>query len=92
MKTPNGWKSAVVSNIAAKPRSYIVNTGDGGNYRRNRRDLMLTKEKTSEELNDMPVRGEPSRIPVSVPSPPGHMPAQHVSSQNTNQPISRVSG
>lgn len=38
------WVPAVVSESANTPRSYIVNTTNGQDYRRNRRDLLKTGE------------------------------------------------
>ena len=43
MQVRNQWKPAVVSDVSAHPRSYIVNC-DGHEYRRNQRHLMKTNE------------------------------------------------
>ena len=51
------WKPAVVLEKHATPRSYIIRTKDGGEYRRNRRHLMKTLEPPNlyqQEEEDIP--------------------------------------
>ena len=55
LRQGNTWVPAVVSESANTPRSYIVTTTNGQDYRRNRRDLLQT--------------GEPPHI-ISGPSQP----------------------
>ena len=49
----NRWKPAVVTK-QVNDRSYIVNTDDGGSYRRNRRHLLKTNESPSLPSNSYP--------------------------------------
>ncbi|PIK60265.1 hypothetical protein BSL78_02827 [Apostichopus japonicus] len=44
MQTEKGWVPATVTSRTGQPRSYIVETLDGTNYRRNRKHLRKTKE------------------------------------------------
>ena len=40
--TTHTWQPATVSNVLPTPRSYQLSTDNGGNYRRNRRDIRDT--------------------------------------------------
>ena len=42
----NKWNPAIVKNVHMNPRSYIVESEDGGVYRRNRRHLLKTGESS----------------------------------------------
>ena len=43
------WRPAVITRNAATPRSYIVQTADGHQYRRNRRDIRASYRKDQEQ-------------------------------------------
>jgi len=43
MQTDRGWKPATIIDVCDQPQSYVVTT-DTGTYRRNRRQLLQTKE------------------------------------------------
>ena len=50
------WKPAVVSSKYPAKRSYVVETPNGGIYRRNRRDLIKTNDKVSIPVDDFQVQ------------------------------------
>ena len=43
------WLPATVTNVCDDPRSYIIKCDDGGEYRRNRRDIRLNKQSENVE-------------------------------------------
>ena len=62
------WVPAIVSRVVPTPRSYIITTPDGQQYRRNRRDLLktnippLTIAKQTEDVGE--------EQPTVAPQPP----------------------
>ena len=55
------WIPATVTAKATTPRSYIVTTPNGQEYRRNRRHLIKTKEESPEFIGSLPDIPEPDR-------------------------------
>ncbi|CAB3991932.1 Transposon Tf2-6 poly [Paramuricea clavata] len=62
------WVPATVSGLAPAPRSYIVTTSDGQQYRRNRRDLLKTNIPPSTIIEQTEDVGEEQ--PTIIPQPP----------------------
>ena len=60
------WIPATVVGIAEQPRSYVVETSDGGRYRRNRRDLLKAYSQYDQINNKHPheTTGQASTNPV----------------------------
>lgn len=88
------WEPATVIGKHDTPRSYLIQTEDGVEYRRNRRHLMKTNEKPVEPTMDMSTTsGESPTTEVSTdptPSLSGTPPASQGGS-DTNIPAPRVS-
>jgi len=76
MRQGTSWVPATVTAVADTPRSYHVRTDNGGEYRRNRRDINITMETTRE--TDVAVE-------TQVPKPPEAAP-QLVAEHNSPQP------
>ena len=62
------WVPATVSGLAPAPRSYIVATSDGQQYRRNRRDLLKTNIPPSTIIEQ--TDGVSEEQPTIIPQPP----------------------
>ncbi len=75
MKTKDGWTPAVVTGHADKPRSYTVNK-QGRQYRRNRRDLLLTREPHPPQMvqpfstPDIVLKDPDPYVPCATMAPP----------------------
>ena len=89
IKKGNVWKPAVVKAVHKTPRSYVVTSDSGQEYRRNRRHLAETPEKVVIQ----PVSDEALEEVLRTPPPPqnnlaAHMPAANVVSSPA--PAARV--
>lgn len=62
MSTNQGWRPAVVQRHAKLPRSYIVHSA-GRDYRRNRRDLLLTGEQEPSQVREPESLGDLLTLP-----------------------------
>ena len=68
IKSDGHWKPAVVTAKHSAPRSYMVMSEDGGEYRRNRKHLLKTAEPVPLIIPEDPLPSDP--LPSSVPSKP----------------------
>jgi hypothetical protein len=86
MQRHGEWRPAVVSRETEWPRSYIVQTEDGGVYRRNRRHLLDTQEtqqETQKSQQDVEGGSTPYKESVAEPS----VPQQSVAKQSVPSPV-----
>lgn len=101
MRTQDGWTPAQVKCHAGKPRSYVVKK-HGRDYRRNRRDLMRTKESVLPVPPDIEAVPEPTvlmnqasqqtqQTPVEA-HPQSHHKTVDITNPPDITPVSRVSG
>ena len=60
------WKPAIVSSKYPTKRSYVVETPDGGVYRRNRSDLIKTNDKVSIPTNDFHIHDNNQKSDLEV--------------------------
>jgi len=71
--SPDGWKPAELLGMHEQPNSYLIRAGSHGKvYRRNRRDLMITKEKP--HTIQIPNREMKQPIPKQAMIDPQHPP------------------
>lgn len=87
------WKPAVVRE-KINDRSYLVETKDGGIYRRNRRHLLKSNEKTFQStdlpsISPNPVNNFPS-FPIQTQARPTEQTIQDGTNKNQTMPISPV--
>lgn len=79
MKSDKQWKKGKINKNASTPRSYIVQVGDA-QYRRNRKDLIKTRESYTEQ----PVLHIPEDIPTVA-----EIPVETKPSNTTTPPVLR---
>ena len=69
LRQGNIWIPATVSRLASAPRSYIITTTDGQQYRRNRRDLLKTNIPSTVSTDQTEIDDEED-YPTTIPEQP----------------------
>ena len=69
LRQGNIWMPATVSGLASAPRSYIITTTDGQQYRRNRRDLLKTSIPSTVSTDQTEIDDEED-YPTTIPEQP----------------------
>ena len=69
LRQGNIWIPATVSGLASAPRSYIITTTDGQQYRRNRRDLLKTNIPSTVSTDQTEIDDEED-YPTTIPEQP----------------------
>ena len=69
LRQGNIWIPATVSGLASAPRSYIITTTDGQQYRRNRRDLLKTNIPSTVSTDQTEI-GDEEDYPTTIPEQP----------------------
>ena len=91
-KGNKSWRKGKVKAIAS-PRSYIVATDDGGNYRRNRRHLRKTVEPDELDADiELPMEEHDFLDRQQLPEceePVAHEPEEHAAPNGTSRTSNR---
>ena len=86
LRQGNIWIPAAVSGLASAPRSYIITTTDGQQYRRNRRDILKTNIPSTVSTDQTEIDDEEdyhfSR--ATRPEPPKSTRCQKITENNSN--------
>ena len=63
------WQPGTIVDVAATPRSYIVQTQDGGTYRRNRRFIRKDADNTTTVQAPEPTTAKPHQADATPSTP-----------------------
>ncbi len=78
IKDKSAWKPAIITQIHANPRSYIVRTTEGNLYRRNRRHIIRNHDDREDDTENTPLPRENDR---HIETPPNE---QQMETETTN--------